>query len=326
MTENFWRELPRPFFILAPMEDVTDIVFRHVVSEAARPDVFFTEFTNTESFCHPEGIHSVRGRLTFSEDEQPMVAHIWGDKPEHFHEMSIGMAEMGFKGIDLNMGCPVANVASKGKGSGLILRPETAAEIIQASKAGGLPVSVKTRLGYYDIDEWKDWLKHVFEQDIANLSIHLRTRKEMSKVDAHWELIAAIKQMRDDIAPDTLLTINGDIPDRKTGLELAEKYGIDGVMIGRGIFHNPYAFEKEPREHTSKELLGLLRLHLSLFDKYSKEESRLFKPLRRFFKIYVRGIRGASELRHQLMQTNTTNEARALLDDFEARMDDEVKS
>lgn len=326
MTENFWRELPRPFFILAPMEDVTDIVFRHVVSEAARPDVFFTEFTNTESFCHPEGIHSVRGRLTFSEDEQPMVAHIWGDKPEHFREMSIGMAEIGFKGIDLNMGCPVANVASKGKGSGLILRPETAAEIIQASKAGGLPVSVKTRLGYYDIDEWKDWLKHVFEQDIANLSIHLRTRKEMSKVDAHWELIAAIKQMRDDIAPDTLLTINGDIPDRKTGLELAEKYGIDGVMIGRGIFHNPYAFEKEPREHTSKELLGLLRLHLSLFDKYSKEESRLFKPLRRFFKIYVHGIRGASELRHQLMQTNTTDEARALLDDFEARMDDEVKS
>ena len=326
MTENFWRELPRPFFILAPMEDVTDIVFRHVVSEAARPDVFFTEFTNTASFCHPEGIHSVRGRLTFSEDEQPMVAHIWGDKPEHFREMSIGMAEMGFKGIDLNMGCPVANVASKGKGSGLILRPETAAEIIQASKAGGLPVSVKTRLGYYDIDEWKDWLKHVFEQDIANLSIHLRTRKEMSKVDAHWELIAAIKQMRDDIAPDTLLTINGDIPDRKTGLELAEKYGIDGVMIGRGIFHNPYAFEKEPREHTSKELLGLLRLHLSLFDKYSKEESRLFKPLRRFFKIYIRGIRGASELRHQLMQTNTTDEARALLDDFEARMDDEVKS
>ncbi|MGO3049079.1 tRNA-dihydrouridine synthase [Staphylococcus casei] len=325
MKENFWRDLPRPFFILAPMEDVTDIVFRHVVSEAGRPDVFFTEFTNTESFCHPEGIHSVRGRLTFSEDEQPMVAHIWGDKPEHFREMSIGMAEMGFKGIDLNMGCPVANVASKGKGSGLILRPETAAEIIQATKAGGLPVSVKTRLGYYEIDEWKDWLKHVFEQDIANLSIHLRTRKEMSKVDAHWELIEAVKKLRDDIAPNTLLTINGDIPDRKTGLELAEKYGIDGVMIGRGIFHNPYAFEKEPREHTNKELLGLLRLHLALFKKYSKDEARLFKPLRRFFKIYVRGMRGASELRHQLMHTNTTDEALALLDAFEAQMDD-IKS
>ncbi|EGQ1414163.1 tRNA-dihydrouridine synthase [Staphylococcus aureus] len=307
------------------MEDVTDIVFRHVVSEAARPDVFFTEFTNTESFCHPEGIHSVRGRLTFSEDEHPMVAHIWGDKPEQFRETSIQLAKMGFKGIDLNMGCPVANVAKKGKGSGLILRPDIAAEIIQATKAGGLPVSVKTRLGYYEIDEWKDWLKHVFEQDIANLSIHLRTRKEMSKVDAHWELIEAIKNLRDEIAPNTLLTINGDIPDRKTGLELAEKYGIDGVMIGRGIFHNPFAFEKEPREHTSKELLDLLRLHLSLFNKYEKDEIRQFKSLRRFFKIYVRGIRGASELRHQLMNTQSIAEARALLDEFEAQMDEDVK-
>ncbi|HDC9762303.1 TPA: tRNA-dihydrouridine synthase [Staphylococcus aureus] len=325
MKENFWSELPRPFFILAPMEDVTDIVFRHVVSEAARPDVFFTEFTNTESFCHPEGIHSVRGSLTFSEDEQPMVAHIWGDKPDQFRETSIQLAKMGFKGIDLNMGCPVANVAKKGKGSGLILRPDVAAEIIQATKAGGLPVSVKTRLGYYEIDEWKDWLKHVFEQDIANLSIHLRTRKEMSKVDAHWELIEAIKNLRDEIAPNTLLTINGDIPDRKTGLELAEKYGIDGVMIGRGIFHNPFAFEKEPREHTSKELLDLLRLHLSLFNKYEKDEIRQFKSLRRFFKIYVRGIRGASELRHQLMNTQSIAEARALLDEFEAQMDEDVK-
>ncbi|HFE4823407.1 TPA: tRNA dihydrouridine synthase [Staphylococcus aureus] len=325
MKENFWSELPRPFFILAPMEDITDIVFRHVVSEAARPDVFFTEFTNTESFYHPEGIHSVRGRLTFSEDEHPMVAHIWGDKPEQFRETSIQLAKMGFKGIDLNMGCPVANVAKKGKGSGLILRPDVAAEIIQATKAGGLPVSVKTRLGYYEIDEWKDWLKHVFEQDIANLSIHLRTRKEMSKVDAHWELIEAIKNLRDEIAPNTLLTINGDIPDRKTGLELAEKYGIDGVMIGRGIFHNPFAFEKEPREHTSKELLDLLRLHLSLFNKYEKDEIRQFKSLRRFFKIYVRGIRGASELRHQLMNTQSIAEARALLDEFEAQMDEDVK-
>ncbi|MDS3867657.1 tRNA-dihydrouridine synthase [Staphylococcus hominis] len=322
MKENFWNELPRPFFILAPMEDVTDIVFRHVVSEAARPDVFFTEFTNTESFCHPEGIHSVRGRLTFSEDEQPMVAHIWGDKPEQFKEMSFGLADMGFKGIDLNMGCPVANAAKKGKGSGLILRPERAAEIIQAAKAGGLPVSVKTRLGYYNIEEWKEWLRHVFKQDIANLSIHLRTRKEMSKVDAHWELIEAIKEMRDEVAPQTLLTINGDIPDRQKGMELATKYGIDGVMIGRGIFHNPFAFEKEPREHTSKELLDLFRLHLELFEKHSNEDTQQFKSLRRFFKIYVRGIRGASELRHQLMSTETVDEARALLDDFEANMED----
>jgi len=317
MKDNFWRHLPRPFFVLAPMEDVTDVVFRHVVSEAARPDVFFTEFTNTESYCHPEGKHSVRGRLTFTEDEQPMVAHIWGDKPEYFRQMSIGMAKQGFKGLDINMGCPVPNVAAKGKGCGLIRRPEVASGLIQAAKAGGLPVSVKTRLGYTYVDEWRDWLTHLLKQDIANLSIHLRTKKEMSKVDAHWELIPEIKKLRDKVAPDTLLTINGDIPDRQTGLELAHQYGVDGIMIGRGVFKNPFAFEKEPEDHSSKELIDLLRLHLDLFDKYSTEfEPRPFKPLRRFFKIYVRGFRGAGELRNQLMMTESTDEVRELLDNF----------
>lgn len=320
MKENFWRDLPRPFFVLAPMEDVTDVVFRHVVAEAAEPDVFFTEFTNSDSYCHPEGIHSLRGRLTFTEDEQPIVAHIWGDKPEHFREMSIGMAERGFKGLDLNMGCPVPNVAGDGKGSGLICRPEVAAELIQAAKAGGLPVSVKTRLGYTDIEEWHDWLRHVLEQDIANLSIHLRTRKEMSKFDAHWELIPEIKKLRDKVAPDTLLTINGDVPDRQTGVELAEKYGVDGVMIGRGIFKNPFAFEHEPKEHTSEELLDLLKLHLDLHDKYSGLELRHYTQLHRFFKIYVKGFRGAGQLRNSLMNTKSTDEARGLLRNFSENM------
>lgn len=318
MKENFWRELPRPFFILAPMEEVTDVVFRHVVSEAASPDVFFTEFTNTESYCHPEGRKSVRGRLTFTEDEQPIVAHIWGDKPEFFREMSMDMAKLGFKGIDINMGCPVPNVTQHGKGSGLILRPEVAADLIQAAKAGGLPVSVKTRLGFSEVDEWREWLTHILKQDIANLSIHLRTRKEMSKVDAHWELIPEIKKLRDEVAPDTLLTINGDIPDYQTGLKLAEQYDIDGVMIGRGIFHNPFAFEKEPKNHSSKELLDLLRLHMELHDKYSGLELRKFTALHRFFKIYVKGFRGAGELRNQLMNTKSTDEVRALLDSFES--------
>lgn len=319
MKENFWRDLPRPFFILAPMEEVTDVVFRHVVSEAARPDVFFTEFTNSESYCHPEGIKSVRGRLTFTEDEQPIVAHIWGDKPENFRKMSIGMAELGFKGLDINMGCPVPNVVQNGKGSGLICRPDVAAELIQAAKAGGLPVSVKTRLGFSEVDEWKSWLKHILEQDIANLSIHLRTRDEMSKVPAHWELIPEIKKLRDEVAPETLLTINGDIPDRKTGLELANQYGVDGVMIGRGIFHNPFAFEKEPNEHTSEELLDLLRLHMDLHDQYSHLELRPFTALHRFFKIYVKGFPGASGLRNQLMNTKSTGEVRALLAAFSSK-------
>lgn len=316
--ENFWAALPKPFFILAPMEDVTDVVFRHVVKEAGAPDVFFTEFTNSDSFCHPDGKESVRGRLTFTEDEQPMVAHIWGDKPEFFKEMSIQLAEMGFKGIDLNMGCPVPNVAERGKGSGLILRPEVAAELIQAAKAGGLPVSVKTRIGFTQQSELDDWISHLLKQDIANLSIHLRTRKEMSKVAAHWELIPRVVELRDVLAPQTLITINGDIQDRQMGLELAEKYGVDGIMIGRGIFKNPFAFEKEAREHSSEELIALLRLQLDLQDQYAQIIPRSITGLHRFFKIYVKGFPGANDLRVQLMNTKTTDEVRTILDTFQA--------
>ena len=317
MTTNFWAELPKPFFILAPMEDVTDVVFRHVVKAAGAPDVFFTEFTNSDSFCHPDGIESVRGRLAFTEDEQPMVAHIWGDKPAFFREMSIALADMGFKGIDLNMGCPVPNVAERGKGSGLILRPDVAAELIAAAKAGGLPVSVKTRLGFTDTAEMESWISHLLRQDIANLSVHMRTRKEMSKVDAHWELIPQIVKMRDEIAPQTLITINGDILDRQMGLALAEKYGVDGLMIGRGIFKNPYAFEKEPKEHTPKEMIDLLRLQLDLQDQFSEQVPRSIVGLHRFFKIYVKGFPGANDLRVSLMNTKSTAEVREILDTFE---------
>lgn len=317
MKANFWQELPRPFFILAPMEDVTDVVFRHVVQEAGAPDVFFTEFTNSDSFCHPDGLASVRGRLVFTEDEQPMVAHIWGDNPEHFRQMSVALAEMGFAGIDLNMGCPVPNVAERGKGSGLILRPEVAGKLIQAAKAGGLPVSVKTRLGFTELSEMQAWISHLLKQDIANLSVHLRTRKEMSKAAAHWELIPELVKLRDAIAPETLLTINGDIPDRKTGEELAEKYGVDGIMIGRGIFKNPYAFEKIPQEHSSQELLQLLRLQLDLQDQYQEQLPRSIVGLHRFFKIYVKGFPGANDLRIRLMETKSTAEVRQILDEFE---------
>ncbi|WP_368250499.1 tRNA dihydrouridine synthase [Enterococcus sp. 2201sp1_2201st1_B8_2201SCRN_220225] len=316
--KNFWQKLPRPFTVLAPMEDVTDVVFRHVVKAAGTPDVFFTEFTNSDSFCHPTGIDSVRGRLVFTSDEQPMVAHIWGDNPEHFRKMSLSLAEMGFSGIDINMGCPVPNVAERGKGSGLILRPEVAGELIQAAKAGGLPVSVKTRLGFTELTEMKDWISHLLRQDIANLSVHLRTRAEMSKAEAHWELIPELVKLRDELAPNTLITINGDIANRQEGLELATKYGVDGIMIGRGIFKNPFAFEKEPRDHSSKELIDLLRLQLDLQDQYQEQLPRSIVGLHRFFKIYVKGFPGANDLRIRLMDTKSTDEVREILDEFEA--------
>lgn len=318
---SFWDDLPRPFFALAPMEAVTDVVFRHVIAAAAPPDVYFTEFTNAASYCSPAGEHSTRGRLAFTPDEQPIVAQIWGNNPDHFAKMAQGLAQGStlsrFAGIDINMGCPDKTVVKNGTCSALIRQPKLAAELIAAAKTGGLPVSAKTRLGFSSTDEWREWLEHLLRQDIVNLTVHLRTRKEMSKVPAHYELIPAIKQLRDEIAPQTLLTINGDIRDRQHGEELAKEYGVDGVMIGRGVFHNPFAFEQSPREHSREELLDLLRLQLDLFDKYSAElEPRRFEPLKRFFKIYVRDFPGASDLREQLMHTKSTDEVRAILANY----------
>ena len=311
---NFWNELPKPFFALAPMEAVTDVVFRHVVASAARPEIFFTEFVNATSFYSEKGTHSTRGRLAFTSDEQPIVAQIWGNKPDEFAKMSQGLADIGYNGIDINMGCPDKSVVRGGSGSGLIRTPELAGELIAATKTSSLPISVKTRLGDYNIEQWHDWIIYLLQQDIVNLTIHLRTRREMSKSGVHYELIPEIKKIRDEIAPKTLLTINGDIRDRQHGEELAEQYGIDGVMIGRGVFHNPFAFEIEKKDHTREELIKLLNLHLELHDKYSSDlEPRKFDPLKRFFKIYIRDFPGASELREKLMHTKSTAEVRDIL-------------
>lgn len=244
-----------------------------------------------------------------------MVAQIWGNKPEQFAEMGKGLAEMGYAGIDINMGCPDKSVVKGGAGSALIQQPELAAELIAAAKTSGLPISIKTRLGYSTLNEWETWLTHILSQDIANLTIHLRTRKEMSKVPAHYDYISRIIELRNQIAPQTLLTINGDIADRAHGKELAATYGVDGIMIGRGIFANPYAFEVAPQHHSREELVALLRRHLDLFDHYVAELGpRPYDPLKRFFKIYIREFDGAHELRSELMNTRSTEEARKILD------------
>ena len=313
---NFWQTLTKPFFILAPMEAVTDVVFRHVIAIAARPDVFFSEFTNAASYCSPKGIASTRGRLEFTRDEQPIVAQIWGNRPEQFEQMSYGLAKQGYSGIDINMGCPDKSVVKDGSGSALINQPDLASNLIASTKKAGLAVSVKTRLGYNKPDEYESWLTHLLSQDLSNLTVHLRTRKDMSKVDARFELIPEIKKLRDRIAPQTLLTINGDIIDRSHGKELVDRYGVDGIMIGRGVFANPFAFEYDKRVHSKTELINLLRLHLDLHDKYSLElGQRRFDPLKRFFKIYIREFDGASQMREKLMQTKSSDEARMIIDD-----------
>jgi len=350
---NFWNELPKPFFVLAPMEAVTDIVFRHVILSAAKPDVFMTEFVNASSFCSKKGVASTRGRLMFDSDEQPIVAQIWGNKPDEFAIMCPKLAKMGFSGIDINMGCPDKSVVKNGSGSALIKTPEIAGKLITAAKTSGIPISVKTRLGDIDASKWRQWIEFLLRQDIVNLTIHLRTRSEMSKVGAHYELIPEILNMRDEIAPKTLITINGDIRDHRHGMELFNKYKIDGIMIGRGIFNNPFAFEVEGRGHTRAELIHLLNLHLDLYDKYSQQDiskvgpwkfdlsqqnetiqsfkndvithsqiqkdnpskdTRVkFNPLKRFFKVYIRDFAGASEMRDKLMHATSTAEVREII-------------
>ena len=240
---SFWNNLPQPFFILAPMEAVTDVVFRHVVKQAGVPDVFFTEFANATGWVHA-GDKAIAGRLIKTDDEHPLVAQIWGGEPGDMEQFAAHCMELGFDGIDINMGCP-AKSAIKSGGAALIRRPDVAVAAIAAAKTAGLPVSVKTRLGYTYIDEWREWLTTILQQDIVNLTIHLRTKKEMSKVPAHYELIDDIIKLRDEIAPQTLLTINGDIRDRAHGEELfAAHPGLNGIMIGRGVFSNPFCFRR----------------------------------------------------------------------------------
>lgn len=349
--KSFWHELPRPFFVLAPMEAVSDVVFRHVIAKAGRPDVFFTEFTNATGWFRA-GDKAIGGRLIKTDDEHPIVAQLWGSNPEAMTALSTHCASLGYDGIDLNMGCPDQSAVKAGGGAGMIHTPDLAYAMITAARASGLPVSVKTRLGYSHVDEWRKWLGGLLRQDIAVLTVHLRTKKEMSKVPAHFELIPDIKALRDEIAPDTLLVINGDVRDRAHGLEFYEQYGVDGVMIGRGVFANPFCFvtrhqglvvpsafserhlqpkssplrtrggsgvkpsEEEAEGMGAGDLLELLRFHLDEYDRYAAQTGRPFETLKRFFKIYIRDFAGASELRDHLMHTKTTNEVRTILDEY----------
>lgn len=301
------------------MEAVTDVIFRHVVAEAAAPDIWFSEFTNATGWVHA-GDKAIGGRLIKTDDEQPIVAQIWGGEPGDMEQLAIHCRELGYHGIDINMGCP-AKSAIKSGGAALIRHPELAVASIQAAKSAGLPVSVKTRLGYTRVDEWKDWLETLLRQDIVNLTIHLRTKIEMSKVPAHFELIDEIVALRDAVAPQTLLTINGDISDRQHGLELVAKHpGIDGIMIGRGIFHDPFAFAVEkdkPINDRIAQLFSLLNLHLDLYDEWVERSPRPYETLKRFFKIYIRDFDGASDLRASLMNTKNTDEARQLINKIE---------
>lgn len=316
---DIWQTLPKHFLALAPMEGVTDVVFRQVVTKAGRPDLFFTEFTNVSSFASEKGRHDALERLDIATTDKPIIAQIWGKNPEHFAELAKALENLGFDGLDINMGCPDRHVNKAGGGAAMIKTPELAVECIkQAKNNTNLPVSVKTRLGFTYIDEYKTWLPLLLEQNLANLTVHLRTRKEMSKAPAHFELIPEIIKLRDQIAPKTKLTINGDIADCTHAEQIWAKHPeVNGIMIGRGIFTNPYCFTDH--QPTKDELLNLFRYHLDLYDTRAEEltakGSRYpYEPLKHFFKIYINNFPGSKELRTKLMECKTTAELRQILD------------
>lgn len=329
---SYLASLPKPFFVLAPLDDVSDTVFRQIVAGCTAPDVFFTEFVNVDGLMSA-GRPRLLKKLQFTPGERPLVAQIWGLKPENFRAIAeqladgslareLGLPEgVNFAGIDLNMGCPEKTVVKNGACSGLINNPELAVKIIKATQAGAagrLPVSVKTRLGFSSIT--LDWFETLLAQDLAMLTVHGRTRKEMSKVPAHWEVIGQVREMRDRLAPQTLLVGNGDVESRAQGLQLAEKYGLDGIMIGRGIFHDPFVFSPDsPWETcTAEQRIALYRRQVELFAATWKNRERHIQTLNKFCKIYISDFDGAKELREQLMAATSAEELLSLLNTAKA--------
>lgn len=312
--KSFWHNLPKPILALAPMEDVTDTVFRHIVASCARPTVFFTEFTSIDGLFS-RGREEVIHRLYYSKDEHPIVAQIWGSSPELFYKAATLLREMKFDGVDINAGCPEKNVTSHGGGACLIQNPSRTKEIIQDVRegAGELPVSVKTRLGYKKISD--DWIRFLLEQNIDALTIHGRTVAELSKVPAHWDEIAKAIEIRNGMGKHTVIIGNGDVTDYANAVEKCKKFGTDGAMIGRSIFRNLWAFDKNGNTHMDnhRELIRIARRHILLFNE-TWGERKNFAVLKKFFKIYVHGFPRAGEIRERLMETASGKEAEKILD------------
>lgn len=309
---NFWKELSKPLFALAPMEDVTDTVFRELILSVSDPEslhILFTEFTSTDGLCHERGRIKVMERLLVSEQEKTLlkamnvklVAQIWGSDPEKFRESAAFVTSLGlFDGIDINMGCPVSKVVKKKCCSALINYPELAKEIVYATRAGtDLPVSVKTRIGFNRVITG-EWISHLLETEPEAIIVHGRTQKMQSEGLASWEEIGKAVQLRNAKGSQTLILGNGDVKSIAEANEKVNIFDVDGVMIGTGIFKNPWLFSKDAIPPDQNAKINLMLRHLFLFDQTWKGE-KSFNLMKRFFKIYLNGFNGAAEWRDKLM-------------------------
>ncbi len=309
---SFWNRLPKPFFAMAPMADVTDAAFRALVAKRGRPDVFWTEFVSADGLYHTrlkmrDESNPLMRDLAFGEDQRPIVAQMFSASPEMISYGAKLAEELGFDGFDINMGCPDKTIEKQGAGAALIKSPSRAVELVRTAKmVTRLPVSVKTRVGYND-ESLDEWLPPLLAESPSAITLHLRTRKEMSLVPARWDLLKKAVAIRDKINPSVLLIGNGDIRDRSEGLRKAEDAGCDGVMIGRGIFGNPWVFAGRRSEEvsTAEKLSALLELAEN-FEKLSPPKH--FAILKKHVKAFVTGFDGAAELRAELMAGSSARE------------------
>jgi len=315
--KSFWQKLPKPFTVLAPMDGVTDVVFRQIITEFGKPDVLFTEFTMTDGLLST-GHKKVAERLLLTPEQTPVIAQIWGTQPEHFYQVAKDLVKRGFAGIDINMGCPTRDVIKEGACSGLIRNPQLAAEIIKATKegAGDLPVSVKTRIGF-EKETIDSWIGFLLEQNIPALTVHLRTVRELSKVPAHWELMPQIIEIRNKLAPSTVIIGNGDIMSMDEAQEKWKLYGCEGFMIGRGIFANPWMFGNKVtiEKITPEERVKFFLHHIEIFEKQWHGEKH-FALLKKFAKTYINNFSEAAVFREKLMETKNLEELKEILQNY----------
>jgi nifR3 family TIM-barrel protein len=323
MSKGFWKKLKKPILVMAPMANVTDMAFRQIVAFCGKPDVFWTEFVSVDGLCS-KGREKLIKDLRFSAKERPVVAQFFGKDPKKFIEAVKLAKKMKFDGIDINMGCPDKKVIKQGAGADLILNARLAKKIILAvkKKAGNLPVSVKTRIGYsqYDEEEFKKWLENLLSARPDVIIIHGRTRKMMYTGVADWEAIKfgaeIVKNYNQKNKTDTLILGNGDVKDLPDAYEKIKASGVDGVMIGRSILSNPWFFCKKNKRITPKDRKKILLKHLMLFFRIGNRKD--FNYLKKYFKSYLSGFKNAKSLRIKLMATKNIKEARGVIKNYKS--------
>ena len=315
--QGFWKQLSRPCFVLAPMIGVTDAAFRRIIARYGKPDVMWTEFVSADGLCS-RGRPGLMHDLWHTDSERPVLAQLYTGDPHNMREAARFCIEQGFDGIDINMGCPDKTVEKHGAGSILIKRPRQARELVEAAieGAGNRPVSVKTRIGYHD-NQIEEWLATLISAGAVAVTIHARTRDEMSKVPARWDVIEHAARLARELVPDDserpLILGNGDIRNLEDASEIAAETGCDGVMIGRGIFGNPWLFNPEvdkvdlPFEQIIDVMMEHTELYCELFG-----EIKPFDPMKKHYKAYVSGFAGAPALRAELMEARDLQEVRSL--------------